>query len=463
MPHLSNAAVRDIETLIHPYTNLAGHRDKGPVVIERGEGIYVWDDAGKQYIEGMSGLWCSALGYGNAELTEAVVHQLEKISFTHLFGGKSHDTAIALAEKLKEISPAPASKVLFASSGSEANDQQVKLQWYYNNALGRPEKKKIISRWGGYHGVTAMAASLTGLPVLHTEFDLPLDRILHTDNPHFYKFAEAGETEKEFSSRLAENLEKLILAEGPQTIAAFIAEPIMGAGGVILPPETYFAKIQAVLAKYDIQLIADEVICGFGRTGEWFGSQTFDLSPDTISVAKALTSATLPLSAITIAEPVYQAMLDQSKKIGTFGHGHTYTGHPVACAVGLKVLEIFERDNIVGHVRAVAPRFAAGLARLADHPLVGDTRGVGLIGGVELAADRNTKRAFDPKHMVGANAVANAEANGLILRVLPNDSIALCPPLIISEDQIDVLFERLTAALDTTLDWVTKNNLRAVS
>ena len=296
---------------------------------------------------------------------------------------------------------------------------------------------------------------------MHTDFDLPLDRILHTDNPHFYRFSEAGETQADFSSRLAANLESLIQREGPETIAAFIAEPIMGAGGVILPPDTYFEKIQAVLAQHDIQLIADEVICGFGRTGNWFGSQTYDLAPDTISVAKALTSATLPLSAITISEPVYQAMLDQSRKIGTFGHGHTYTGHPVACAVGLKVLEIFERDDIIGQVRKVAPRFAAGLARVAEHPLVGNTRGVGLIGGVEVVADRDTKRAFDAKHLVGANVVANAERNGLILRALPGDSIALCPPLIITDDEIDMLFERLTKALDTTLDWVTKNGLAA--
>ncbi|MFV2092687.1 MAG: aminotransferase, partial [Hyphomicrobiales bacterium] len=394
MPKLSNAASRDVETIIHPYTNLASHRDKGPLVIERGQGIYVWDDTGKQYIEGLSGLWCSALGYGNAELTEAAVKQMEKISFTHLFGGKSHDTAIELAEKLKEISPAPASKVLFASSGSEANDSQIKLMWYYNNAIGRPEKKKIISRWGGYHGVTMAAASLTGLPVLHTDFDLPIAGILHTDNPHFYRFAEAGETETDFATRMADSLEAMILREGPETVAAFIAEPVMGAGGVILPPDTYFAKIQAVLTKYDIQLIADEVICGFGRTGQWFGSQTYGMEPDTISIAKALTAATLPLSAITISEPVYQAMLDESRKIGTFGHGHTYTGHPVSCAVALKTLEIYEREDIVGHVQRVGETFAARLAKLADHPLVGDARGVGLIGGVELVADKPTKRAF---------------------------------------------------------------------
>src|ERR1044071_1899790 len=268
---LSNLAVRDIETLIHPYTNLDQFRQTGPLVLERGQGVHVYDSEGKSYIEGMSGLWCTALGYGNEELVDVAAAQMRKLSFSHLFGAKGHDPAIELAEKLKEIAPVPISKVFFCSSGSEANDTQVKLVWYMNNALGRPNKKKIVSRLRGYHGVTVAAASLTGLPNNHIDFDLPIARVVHTSCPHHYRFARDGESEEDFATRLADELEQLILREGPDTVAAFIAEPVMGAGGVIIPPKTYFPKIMAVCAKYDVFMIDDEVICGFGRLGAMFG------------------------------------------------------------------------------------------------------------------------------------------------------------------------------------------------
>lgn len=451
---LTNVQVRDIETVLHPYTNLAVHRETGPVMIERGEGIYVWDGQGRKLIEGLAGLWCTSLGYGRQELVEAAKKQMEQLAYSHIFGSKSHEPAVALAEKLKEISPAPVSKVFFANSGSEANDTQVKLVWYMNNALGRPKKKKIISRIKGYHGVTIASASLTGLPANHTDFDLPIAGILHADCPHHYRFAEAGESEEDFATRLAANLEAMILREDPETVAAFIAEPIMGAGGVIVPPATYFEKIQAVLTKYDVLFIADEVICGFGRTGNMFGSQTYNMKPDTISVAKALSSAYLPISAVMINEAMYQATLDESRKIGTFGHGYTYSGHPVAAAVALKTLEIYERENIVGHVRSVAPTFEKRLFALADHPLVGEARGKGLIGAVELVADKQTKGSFDPKKMVAAKCAAFAHEEGLIVRALGGDGIAMCPPLVITEDEVNEMFDRLTRALDRTEAWV---------
>src|SRR5579885_3739254 len=283
MPPLSNLAARDVETLVHPYINLAAFRDHGPLIIERGQGVYVYDTDGKGYIEGMAGLWCTALGYGNEELVEAAAAQMRKLSFAHLFTGRSHDPAIELAEKLKEIAPVPVSKVFFCSSGSEAHDTQVKLIWYLNNALGRPGKKKIISRVKAYHGVTIVAASLTGLPPNHRDFDLPIPGILHTDCPGHYRFGHPGESEEEFATRCAESLERLILAEGPETVAAFFAEPVMGAGGVIVPPRTYFEKVQAVLKKYDVLFVADEVICGFGRTGNMFGVETYKLRPDFIT------------------------------------------------------------------------------------------------------------------------------------------------------------------------------------
>lgn len=460
MAKLSNAAIRDIETVIHPYTNLAAHREVGPVVIERGEGIYVYDSHGNKLIEGLAGLWCTSLGYNNQELIDAATEQMHKLPYTHIFGGKSHDPAIELSEKLKELAPMEVSKVLFSCSGSEANDTQVKLMWYYNNAIGRPEKKKIISRIKGYHGVTVAAASMTGLPANHTDFDLPLPQMLHTDCPHHYRFAEDGETEQEFSTRLAESLEKMIIEEGPETVCAFIAEPVMGAGGVIVPPDTYFAKIQAVLKKYDIMFIADEVICGFGRLGEWFGSQVYDIVPDTMSIAKALTSAYMPVSAVLLPEVMYQAMLDESRKIGTFGHGYTYAGHPVGAAVALKTIEIYERDNIIGRAKELSVTFERRLFALGDHPLVGEARGKGMVGAVELVSDKASKKPFDPKMLVGAKCNGFAQDEGLILRNMV-DAIGICPPLIITEEELNTLFDRLEAALDRTEQWVVQEGLRS--
>jgi 4-aminobutyrate--pyruvate transaminase len=457
---LSNAAVRDIETVIHPYTNLDTFRTTGPMIIERGEGIYVYDNGGNKYIEGLAGLWCTSLGYNEQELIDAAVEQFRQVPFTHVFGGKSHERAAEAAERLKAIAPHAASKVLFCGSGSEANDQQVKLVWYYNNALGRPKKKKIISRTRGYHGVTVASASLTGLPANHRDFDLPIEGVLHTDCPHYYRYAEPGETEDEFTTRLAKNLEEMIIREDPDTVAAFIAEPIMGAGGVIIPPAGYFEKIQAVLKKYDIYFIADEVICGFARTGNMFGSETFNMKPDSISVAKALSSAYFPIAAITVGEEMYQAMIDESKKIGTFGHGFTYTAHPVGAAVAAKTLEIYEKRNIVGHVRSVQDAFEGRIARLGDHPLVGHARAKGLIGAVELVADKASKRSFDAAAGIGAAVVNAAQNHGLIVRGLAGDIVAFCPPLIITEEQIGDMFDAMEKALDDVEAHVTKEGLR---
>ena len=460
MNKLSNMAHRDIETVLHPYTNLARHRETGPLILNEGRGIYLYDDKGKRYIEALAGLWCTSLGYGNEEIVAAAASAMRKLSFTSTFGGKSHDGVIELSEKLKEISPVPASKILFGASGSEANDMQVKLTWYYNNARGLPEKKKIISRLRGYHGVTVASGSLTGLPMVHTDFDLPIANILHTSCPHFYRGGEAGETEEQFSARMAQDLDDMIQREGPETVAAFIAEPVMGAGGVVVPPASYFPKINAVLAKYDVRFIADEVICGFGRTGNWFGTQTYGIQANSISMAKAITSAYFPLSAITIEEELYQAMVEASKKIGTFGHGYTYTAHPVGCAVALKTIEIYERERIVEHVRKVAPVFLDRLKKLEDHPLVGEARGVGLIGALELVADKNTKRAFDPKKTVAATCVNFLQELGVINRAM-GESVAFCPPLIITTDEIHELFDIVEVALDKTEAWVSREGLRA--
>jgi len=463
MPPLSNLAARDVETLVHPYIDLARFRESGPLVIERGRGVYVYDTDGKPYIEGMAGLWCTALGYGNEELVEAAAAQMRKLPFAHLFTGRSHDPAIELGEKLKEIAPVPISKVFFCNSGSEANDSQVKLVWYLNNALGRPRKKKIVSRLKAYHGVTVVAASLTGLPANHRDFDLPLPGFLHTGCPHHYRFAQAGESEEEFATRLAAELDALIVNEGPETVAAFIAEPVMGAGGVIVPPKGYFEKIMAVCQTHDVFMISDEVICGFGRLGTMFGCEKLNFVPHSISVAKALSSAYLPIAGVMIPEFMYEALIAESKKIGVFGHGFTYGGHPVSAAVALKAIEIYARDRVIAKAAERAPQFQARLRALGNHPLVGEARGLGLIGGVELVADKKTKRSFAPQHGIGPRAVRFAEAEGLIVRAVAGDVLTLSPPLVISETEIDDLFDRLTRALDHTLDWVSRERAAVTS
>jgi 4-aminobutyrate--pyruvate transaminase len=456
---LSNLAVRDIETLVHPYTNLAALRETGPLVLERGQGVWVYDSDGKGYIEGMAGLWCTALGYGNEELIEAASAQMRKLSFAHLFSAKSHDPAIELAEKLKEIAPVPISKVMFCSSGSEANDSLIKLVWYMNNAYDRPKKKKIISRHRAYHGVTVATASLTGLPANHADFDLPIAGFLHTGCPHHYRYAQDGESEDEFVARLAADLEHMIEQEGPETVAAFIAEPVMGAGGVIVPPQSYFPKIMEVCQRHDVFMIADEVICGFGRLGTMFGSDVVKYRPDAITVAKALSSAYVPIGAVMIPEIMYAALVAESRKIGTFGHGYTYSGHPVSAAVAVKTLEIYARERMVEKVAGKAPQFQKLLNGLAEHPLVGNTRGLGLIGGIELVADKASKKSFDPKAGVAPQVVRFAEQEGLIVRALFGDVISLCPPLVISSEEIAELFARLTRALDRTLHWARRERL----
>ncbi|MEM6742916.1 MAG: aminotransferase [Pseudomonadota bacterium] len=450
---LTNTQARDVEALLHPYTNAVAHRQVGAHVIAEGEGVYVTDESGNRFIEGMAGLWCCGLGFGDKELVEAAVEQMHRLPYYHLFGGRSHEPAIELAEHIKDLAPGM-SKVFYQSSGSEANESQVKLAWYYNNALGRPEKKKIISRVKGYHGVTIVSASMTGLPYNHTDFDLPVDRIHHTTTPHYWRGAEAGESEADFVARLAADLEALIEREGAHTIAAFIAEPVMGAGGVIVPPEGYFQAIRPILAKHDILMIADEVICGFARTGNWFGSDTFEINPTSMSFAKQLTGGYAPLSAVAINSEMAEAIESNTGKIGVFGHGFTYGGHPMGCAVGVATLKIYRERRILDHVRKVAPLFQAKLREFADHPLVGEARGVGLLGALELSPDKSGKTMFQPAGKVGPAMMNELLKHGVILRAV-GDTLAFCPPMIITEDQIEELFAPMEAALDATHAWAT--------
>jgi 4-aminobutyrate--pyruvate transaminase len=444
---------KDLKHLLHPTTNLKAHHENGPRVHARAEGVYLWDNQGNQYLEGMAGLWCTALGYGEKELARVAAEQMETLCYSQLFGGKTNEPSVLLAEKLKAMAPMDAGRVFFGLSGSDANDTQVKLMWYYNNAVGRPEKKKIISRMRGYHGVTVAAGSLTGLPPFHKNFDLPIPGILHTDCPHYYRGAEGGESEADFTDRIVGNLEDLIEREGGDTIAAFIAEPVMGAGGVVVPPAGYYQKVQAVLDKYDILFIDDEVICGFGRTGRPFGAETFDIRPDTMSVAKAVSSAYLPLSAVLLPEALYEAFMEMSPELGNFSHGFTYSGHPVCAAVALRNIELMEERDLFSHAARVGEVMQQRMALLAEHPLVGEVRGAGLIGGVELVADKETGAPFPVERGVGAYCMGRCEAQGVILRAM-GDTMAICPPLIITEAQIDELFSKLELALNETLAWL---------
>lgn len=455
----NSPAARDLAYLLHPYTNAVAHGTRGPSIMQKGGGVWVTDDGGKRYIEGMAGLWCTSLGFGEERLIEAATRQMRELPFYHLFSHKSHDPAIELAERLIAMAPrgpdGPMDKVFFANSGSEANDTAIKLIWYYNNARGRPEKRKILSRLKGYHGVTVATASLTGLPANHRDFNLPIENILHAGSPHHYAEAHEGESEEDFATRRAEELDAMIEAEGPETVAAMFAEPVMGAGGVIVPPATYFEKIQKVLRHHDVLLVADEVICGFGRTGTMFGCETFGIEPDMVSVAKALSSAYLPISAVMISKEIAETVARNTGAIGTFGHGYTYSGHPVAAAVALETLKIYEERDILAHVREVAPRLQDGLrARFGDHPLVGEVRGVGLIGAVQLMADKAEKRGFDPAQGVGARCAEFAHERGLIVRPLPGDGIAFSPPLIISQAEVDEMLDRFGLALADTTAWL---------
>nr|WP_145551860.1 aminotransferase [Variovorax boronicumulans] len=443
---------KDVATHLHSYTNLAALPQTPPLVIVGGDGIHVVDDQGKRYVEGMSGLWCASLGFSNKRLAAAGAKALDTLPYYHTFNQRTNVAVADLAEKLLALAPAPMARVFFANSGSEANDSAVKMVWYYHNATGKPEKKKIIARRNAYHGVTVAAASLGGLDGNHRDFDLPIAtapeaRFLHVDCPHHYRYAQEGETEQDFSTRLARQLEERILAEGPDTVAAFIAEPVMGAGGVLVPPAGYFEKVQAVLRKYDVLMIADEVICGFGRTGNMFGSTTFGIRPDILCCAKALSSGYVPISAVMVNDKVHSAIAAHSGKLGSFGHGYTYSGHPVACAVALETLQVYEDEKLIDHVQALAPAFQAGLKSFAERRWVGNVRGVGLIGAIELMADKAARTPFAADRKAGYRFAMLALEEGLIVRAM-GDSIGLCPPLIITAAELADLFARFTRAMD---------------
>ena len=440
----------DRRFVFHPFTQLDQHEQAGsPSLIVAGSGACVQDLHGRSYIDGMAGLWCVNVGYGRVELAEAMRAGAERLGYYHAFSSMGTDTPGLLADRLLGMAPPGMSKVFFGCTGSDANDTQVKLVWFYNNVLGRPEKKKIIARSRGYHGVSVMAAGLTGLPGLHANFDLPLPMIRHTTAPYRLWEAEPGMTDEEFAGKLADDLESLILAEGPETVAAFIAEPVMGAGGVIVPPDTYFERIQAVLSRYDVLLIADEVITAFGRLGHWFGSDVFGIEPDLITVAKGLTSGYFPLSGCIVSDRVWRVLVEGSAG-GPFGHGYTYSAHPLGAAVAMANLDVIESEGLLARA-ASRGALMQTLLREAfdDHPLVGEVRGTALIGALEFVAGKDPATRFDPGRKVAARVTRRCLELGVITRALPAaDTISFSPPFVISEEEVGELVRITKQAVD---------------
>ena len=438
---------RDAAYQVHPATDMIAHEEEGSLIMSRGKGIYLYDDSGKEYLEAMAGMWSASLGFSESRLAEAAYAQLKLLPYSQTFTHRSNEPSIELAENLIRIAPVPMSKVIFQGSGSDAADAAVKLAWYYHNAIGKPQKRKVISRQRAYHGSSISSGSLTGLEAFHASFNLPIEGVVRVSCPHYYSGAAAGETEEEFSTRLAAELEETILREGPDTIAAFIAEPIMGVAGVIIPPIGYFEKVETVLKEHEILFIADEVICGFGRTGKMWGTQSLDLHPDMITTAKALSASYLPISAVMFTDRIYQAIRIESHRLGGFGHGYTYSGHPVCAAVANEAIKIYEERDIVSHVARVGDYLQRRLGNLKSHPLIGEVRGIGLAAGLELVRDKATRTGFRSEEKVPQLVSAKARDLGLIVRAAAS-SVLMAPPLIITEGEVDVLVERLEHALD---------------
>ncbi len=447
---LNSVEELDRQYFFHPFTNARDHERTGPLTIASAHGSTLVDNHGREYLDAMAGLWCVNIGYGNEEMAEALAAQTRRLSYYHTFASMGNEPAAQLAARLVSEAPGQMAKVFFGNSGSDANDTQVKLVWYYNNVLGRPEKKKIISRDRGYHGVTVMSGSLCGLPGMHAGFDLPLPMVRFARAPHLRFEGLAGETEEQFVRRLANELDELILREGPETVAAFIAEPLQAAGGVIVPPASYFPAIQEVLRKHDVLLIADEVVCGFGRTGEWFGSQTFNVEPDLMTVAKGITSAYVPLSAVLVSEAVWDVIATGSETYGLFSHGYTYSAHPLAATAAMTNLDIVQRDGLMGQAKARGDHLLASLHAAFDgHPLVAEVRGHGLIGAVEFAESLEPLRRFEPRGRLAGALVKKARDLGVVTRALPNaDTISFSPPFVVTESELDQMVAGTRQALD---------------
>ena len=444
---------KDKDYFFHPFTALRAHEQTGGKIIVAGKDSTIEDSDGNKFIDSMAGLWCVNIGYGNKEMAESIHDQVLKLSYYHAFSSFSTDLAVELSARLIKMAPVPMSKVFFGNSGSDANDTNAKIVWFYNNALGRKDKKKIIARRRGYHGVTVLSSGLTGLDNLHDGFDLPLPMIRHVRPPHRLWEKEPGTTDAEFSQILADELEALILKEGPDTVAAFIAEPFMAAGGVLIPPAEYFPAIQKVLKKYDVLLIADEVVSAFGRLGQMFGTTAFGMAPDIITVAKGITSAYIPLSASIISEKIWRVLAEGSEKYGAFGHGYTYSAHPLAARAAMTNLDFLEKNNLVGQAATRGAYLQKSLREeFGDHPMVGEVRGQGLVAAIEFVASKTPMTAFAPSEKIAARIARRSMELGVITRALPaGDSISFSPPFIITEEEIDTIVKTARRAVDDVM------------
>lgn len=454
MNDFSNADlhVADRAHFFHPSTDLRRHAagETPNRIITGGHGITIVDNDGKESLDAFAGLYCVNVGYGRQEIADAIHRQASQLAYFHAYAGHANEPAIRLAERIVEKAPEGMQRVYFGMSGSDANETQIKLVWYYNNVLDRPEKKKIISRWRGYHGSGIMTGSLTGLPVFHNAFDLPRAPVLHTLTPHYYWGAQTGESERDFSRRCAAELDSMIRAEGPETVAAFIGEPVLGTGGIIPPPQGYWEAIQAVLREHDVLLIVDEVVTGFGRTGAWFGCDRYGIRPDLMTIAKGLSSAYLPISGVVVGERVWRVLEQGSDKFGALGHGWTYSAHPLCAAAANANLDIIEREDLTTNARETGAYFLDCLHNAFDgHRIVGEVRGVGLLAALEFVADPNQRTRFDASLKVGQRVAEACLERGLIARAMPHgDILGFAPALIVTKAEVDKIVEITKAAVN---------------
>jgi putrescine aminotransferase len=455
--HLSTREIQSLDSahFLHPFTDHGDLATRGARVITHADNIYVWDSEGHKILDAMSGLWCVNAGYGRKELADAAHAQMMTLPFYNSFFQTTNVPAVKLAAKLASLAPAVGGRtfqhVFYSSSGSESNDSNVRMVRRYWDLMGQPQRKIIIGRHNGYHGSTMAGASLGGMSGMHAQGDLPIANITHIEQPYFFENALPGESEADFGVRAAGFLEAKILELGADKVAAFIAEPVQGAGGVIIPPATYWPEIQRIVDKYGILLISDEVICAFGRLGHWFAYEKFGYRPDLVTFAKAVTSGYVPLGGVMVGDRVAKVLIEQG---GEFNHGYTYSGHPVACAVALANIELMERENLVGRVKDdIGPYLAKRFAELADHPLVGVAETCGFVAGLVLVKDKATKAAFDPNLAVGMVCRKHCFGNGLIMRAV-GDRMIIAPPLVMTHAQIDEMIDLIKRCLDATLEEV---------
>ena len=448
--HPSTAEIQKLDNAhhLHPFTVHHELREQNPRVISKAKGVYLWDNDGNRIIDGMAGLWCTQIGYGVEELAEVASRAMNNLSYYNTFFQTTTPAVAELGALVASKLPAGFNQLFFANSGSEANDSAIKLIKYYWNLKGQPQKKAIISRDRSYHGTTMGAASLTGLPFMHDIFDLPLEGIHHIGpTPHFYEYGTDGESEDAFAARCAQALEDKILELGPENVAAFIGEPVMGAGGLMLPPTGYWQKIEAICRKYDVLLWSDEVICGFGRTGSWFGCQTYGYTPDIITMAKGMSSGYVPISAVALSDEIAGTISDADTEMA---HGFTYSGHPMCCSVSIRNIQLMDEWDLVGERgKQTAAHFQACLASLEDHPIVGHTRGVGMLGAIELVADKETQARFEPDGHAGMTCRGHCFDTGVVMRAV-GDTMFLSPPLVMTPGEIDEMFRLIRTSLDLT-------------